>query len=213
MCTETTARGGQVATARSSRALLGARLATGLWTLFILGLLALLVAVWFAGWRVKRVDTGSMSPTLPQNSLAVISPASPLQVHRGDIISFRDPGDRRIVVVHRVVKVIDHEGSARLFKTQGDANVTPDPMLVPASDVEGQLRFHIPRVGKIAWVLRPPLGLIVFAAVPLVPALLRRTLEVRRTSRPDGRVDVSLEASPRKVRAPQGRVVGNTDPG
>src|SRR5690606_13835098 len=37
---------------------------------------------------------------------------------------------------------------------------------------------------------------------------------VWRTSRPGGRVGVlRAEAPPRKVRAPQGRVVGNTDPG
>jgi hypothetical protein len=35
----------------------------------------------------------------------------------------------------------------------------------------------------------------------------------RRASWPDGRVAPGMPGAPRKVRAPQGRVVGNADPG
>lgn len=49
---------------------------------------------------------------------------------------------------------------------QSGRNATPDPRLFSTSDVQGELRWHVPRLGRIAWMLRPPLGLAVLAEVP-----------------------------------------------
>jgi len=164
---------------RHRLARLGARLASVLWVLAVGGALALLVAVWTAGWRLERIETASMEPTVPPGSLAVVTPVNPQELQAGDVVSFRDPGDRSRRILHRIVRVI-HQSSGTFFVTQGDANATPDPRLVPTSDVQGELRWHVPRLGRLAWALRPPLGLAVLAGIP---ALVIGASEFRRRRR------------------------------
>lgn len=154
------------------RRLHSSRVVAVVWTAVVGVLVACLVAAWFAGWTLKRVNTASMSPAVPRDSLALIAPTSPLRTQVGDVIAFRDPTDRTRTVLHRVVTVVEREGSPRFFETQGDANSTPDAILVPARDVEGGLRLHVPRLGAIAWMLRPPGGLLLLTGLPLTLLLV-----------------------------------------
>lgn len=174
------------------RRLVSLRTASAIWTGVIAALVICLLAGWFAGWRAKRVETTSMSPAVPVDSLAVVAPVSPLRIEVGDVIVFSDPAERERRVLHRVVSVVEREGSSRFFETQGDANSTPDAVLVPARDIEGRLRFHVPRLGAVAWALRPPTGLLLLTGLPLTLLLLGE-MRARRRARS------STQEPPRKV--------------
>ena len=126
----------------------------------------LLGAAWLANWKLDMIATGSMAPTAPTNSLAVVSPVSAQDVQRLDVIAFHDPQTAK-EIVHRVVKVVHAPGGQLFFQTQGDANATPDERLVSSTRVIGRMRWDIPKIGGLVGGLRPPLGYVV-----LIPPLL-----------------------------------------
>ncbi|MGH2760558.1 MAG: signal peptidase I [Actinomycetota bacterium] len=147
-----------------------------------------LIWAWLAGWRLEVIATPSMEPTVPRQSIAVVVPIVARHVQEGDVISFRDPSDRRRGRLHRIVEVVDRRESQAAgiyFRTQGDANATADPLLVPDDDLRGRMRWHVPKLGAVAWVLRPPIGLLVLLGAPgvaLVVGELRRRSPARVSS-------------------------------
>ena len=151
------------------------------WTAVVLVAVATLAVSWTAGWQLRSVDTGSMSPAIPAGSLAVVTPAGDVGV--GDVIAFADPTDRSITVVHRVVASIPSK-SGEYLRTQGDANRTPDPLLIPVTAVEGRVASHVPIAGTLARRLRTPAGIALLVSVPLALAGLGAALERRARTCP-----------------------------
>jgi signal peptidase I len=111
-------------------------------------------------------DTGSMEPTLKGGDLVLLSPAPIQSVEVGDIIVFRAPGMRAqepvARVVHRVyakelcasgIKAPSLRGTAEctMLRTQGDANLNPDPQAVRVGEFEGRVVARINQItGDIA---------------------------------------------------------------
>ncbi|MCP3935725.1 MAG: signal peptidase I [Actinomycetia bacterium] len=133
------------------------------WTAFIVALLVVVVVAKAGGWQFDAVRTASMTPTVPRDSLAVITGVDVADVATGDIVTFKT--NSGAVVMHRVVEVIEHNGVLR-FRTQGDFNDDPDPGLTHGDAIEGQMRWAVPRLGAVALSLRAPWGLIWLVAVP-----------------------------------------------
>jgi len=125
------------------------------------------------GWRVDTVLSGSMSPALDVGGAVITQPVAPNTIEVGDIITFHSPIDGRLVT-HRVIAI--QEKSPRYFQTKGDANEDADPYLVPAENMVGQVKFHIPLLGYIANFVKTPLGFILSLGVP---GLILVGLEVR----------------------------------
>jgi signal peptidase len=100
-----------------------------LWTLGGLGLVSVAAAVaahvW--GFSIILFSTGSMTPTIPAGSAALVRlvPATELAV--GDITTVERPG--QLPITHRItsVKPLDGSPSARVITMRGDANATDDP--------------------------------------------------------------------------------------
>ncbi|MEW6473982.1 MAG: signal peptidase I [Actinomycetota bacterium] len=90
-----------------------------------------LVAFGFVGlgphtgrYRTLTVLSGSMRPTMPEGSVAIVIPVPPAEIRPGDVITYNIPvGDRR-VVTHRVVEIVEG-GDHPVVRTQGDANAAP----------------------------------------------------------------------------------------
>lgn len=159
-----------------------------LWLLVVAGTLAALGAAWLGGLRLEAVDTNSMTPAIPRGSLAAVAPMHTWEIEPGDVIAFRLPSNRRVEVLHRVVKNV-RQPSGLFFQTKGDANPSPDPIFVPQDDVVGRLRWHLPHIGVAGRVLRPPVGYVVLVGVPLVFLVLgeisgRRRRPASRAMRP-----------------------------
>ncbi|EYT61125.1 peptidase S26B, signal peptidase [Dietzia sp. UCD-THP] len=86
--------------------------------------------------------TGSMSPTIPTGSLAVVRqiPASEIEV--GEVATVpRDAG--QLPVTHRVVSVTRIDGGSYSIEMQGDANDSPDPRPYVVTEVRKVL-WHAP---------------------------------------------------------------------
>ncbi len=85
------------------------------------GAITMIVAWKVFGLYPVAVQSGSMEPTLPVNSLIWVHEVPAKQVKVGDIITFDAPGKKIGRVTHRVART-STRGSHRYFETKGDAN-------------------------------------------------------------------------------------------
>lgn len=150
------------------------------------------------GWELQVVLSGSMEPTYPVGSLNLVEPVQPSEVEVGIPLAYLAPSDTKIMVTHRVVEVVQQEDGL-YFRTQGDANEDPDPRLVPADNVVGRVRWHIPHLGYVVTRLRDregflllmavPAALLVFGEIGNIASQLRRRKSRSRKRVPD-RLDI-----------------------
>jgi signal peptidase I len=118
-------------------------------TVFVVGLLTVLgvVAIGDAlGYRMVTIRSGSMMPTFSVGEVIVESSVSPLAVHPGEIVTFRDPALGQDLVTHRVVSM-RRTGDEVQFVTRGDANKSSERWSVPVSGQLGRELFVLPGVG------------------------------------------------------------------
>lgn len=120
------------------------------------------------------VRSSSMSPTMPAGSAVFVDGVSPDAVETGDVITYRQRAsvaaredDGTNLVTHRVVEVVERE-DGRYFRTKGDANEDPDPRLVPAEALVGEVDFSIPVLGQLIVYAGSPYGLVALVIVPMV---------------------------------------------
>jgi len=102
------------------------------------------------GYSFMNVLTWSMQSEIPQGSLVILKKVDPDTIRISDDITFMR--DAETPVTHRVIGIMeDFEGTGeRGFETQGVDNPAPDFDIVPAANVVGAVKTHVPRVG--AWL-------------------------------------------------------------
>lgn len=127
-------------------------LQTASWML-LLTVVALLVAIIglprAAGATPYTVLTGSMRPTMPPGSLAVIKPIEAGELKVGDAITYQIRSGEADVVTHRIISIAQTLGGETLFTTQGDANPHPDEKPVKAGQIRGVVWYSIPFAGYL----------------------------------------------------------------
>lgn len=150
--------------------------------LLVVALIAV-VALRSAGWELATVDTGSMTPTLPRGSIAVVAPSDPAVLAAGDVVVFDHPRRDDVRVVHRIVAMDRAPDGTREFRTKGDVNPVTDLWVLQADDIAGMVRMRIPLGPLLARLLAPPWGWVALVLVPLaVGAVLE--LAAARHGRP-----------------------------
>ena len=123
---------------------------------FAIGILYLI------GIRPYVVQTGSMEPAIPVNSICLVKQNfSYDSITIGDVIAFRI--GENTMVTHRVVS-IDKDG----FTTKGDANNTEDAAKVTRENFVGKNIFHIPKAGILFFYFRTRWGKISFILTGLL---------------------------------------------
>jgi signal peptidase len=123
-----------------SVALLGAALVLGVVCLVIPKIL---------GAVPLTILSGSMAPTMPPGSLAVVRPVDATQARIGDVLSYEPLPNDPTLVTHRVIAVTrDSRGEVSLT-FQGDANPAPDDRPVRPEQVQGSVVYSVPYFG---WV-------------------------------------------------------------
>lgn len=141
------------------------RLLSLLWGVALAALLVL------AGWShvgdVVIIQGRSMEPAVPLGSLVQPQPIGPELVQSGDVVTVA--ADNGVLVTHRVQRVVVHP-DGRYFELKGDANSSPDPVLVPASALVGRADFVVPLLGYVLAMMATPLG--VASIVALLGAVL-----------------------------------------
>jgi signal peptidase len=121
------------------------------------------------------VVTGSMEPTVPVGTLALVSRKWTDNLGPGDIIAFPEPSNPERVILHRITESLT-DGSITEFKTKGDNNDAEDIWLVNADSVRGKMVYGLPYIGNLIMFARQPAG---FALLVGVPAALLILLQIR----------------------------------
>ncbi len=133
----------------------------------VVALFVIQAAPWLVGADSSYVVlSSSMEPTLSPGDSVVVDDVDPSTLEAGDVITFVR-SDESTPVTHRIVEVVDGEDGLA-FRTRGDANDDPDPALVPATSVTGEVWFAIPYVGHVVLFANTPTGLAVLVGVPVV---------------------------------------------
>ncbi len=133
----------------------------------------------FSGYRAFVLQSGSMTPTMPVNSLILTKASSHYQ--ENDVITFytnnsdgnRDP----LPTTHRLYKIV--KGNNLGYQTKGDANNTPDPFITPASSVIGKVIFHLPYVGNLSEYIHTRNGLIYVIIIPITILAYQQLINIK----------------------------------
>ena len=149
--------------------------------------IVLVILAFTGGYSLIMFKTGSMSPTIPAGSVALVQeiPASDIAV--GDVVTVDRDG--ALPVTHRVTSIADDtDGAARTFTMRGDANEIEDPLPYTATEVR-IVRGSVPHLAQvIIWFGSPwVLGAITIGASALVSSSLqaRPLLPARMNRAPD----------------------------
>ena len=97
------------------------------------------------GYQMLSVDSGSMEPIFPKDSLIFVKTVDPSELQADDVITFT-VDEKGTLVTHRIVAVLQDE---RSFITRGDANNTNDPSTVPFGNVVGKAELCLPGIGAV----------------------------------------------------------------
>ena len=127
-----------------------------LWLIILASCAILLVAVLvprLAGATPYALLSGSMAPALPAGTLVVTRSADPEDIAVGSVITYQVESGKPTVVTHRVIAQGVNGDQEWLFRTQGDANNTPDQRWVRDVQVRGELWYAIPYLGYPASIL------------------------------------------------------------
>lgn len=109
-----------------------------------------LVVVKVSGCYLFSIETGSMTPSYPVNTVVVVKPYNSFdEIEVGDVITYV-MNEEGSTVTHRVVEIDD---ANETVTTQGDANDTADASPVLYGNVVGKVIIGIPKIGKVVKVI------------------------------------------------------------
>lgn len=137
---------------RSARSVVGDLLLTIAAVGGVLCIIGVLLALVF-NITLIMFKTGSMSPSIPTGSLAVVREIAAADVRVGDITTIDRPG--LLPITHRVIAVRALTGSLREISMQGDANAQPDAQPYVVSHVR-LVVFSVPQLAYFVSKLANP---------------------------------------------------------
>lgn len=104
----------------------------------------LFVVIKLLGWNMFSIDSPSMSPKYPVDTLVVVRKIEPEKIRSGDVITFV-LNEEGTLATHRVIRV---NSTDETFTTKGDANNSEDATPVQWGNTIGKVAFGIPWLGK-----------------------------------------------------------------
>lgn len=146
--------------------------------------IALLAALPAIDARLLVVTSGSMAPAIAAGDAVVVVDTPPEDVAVDDVIAFHGYGSERLTT-HRAISRHDVDGRLH-FRTQGDANATPDANLAPAGGVVGKVVLTLPQAGRPLLALTSPTARMLLLVLPaaVIAALEIRELLAGRSQEP-----------------------------
>lgn len=155
---------------------------------FIALLAVFFVGVRIAGLEMFSVESGSMSPVYPKDTLVFVQKVDPQTIEVGDIVTYVLNADG-VLVTHRVVEIdMEHEQ----FYTKGDANNSRDPNPVLWGNTVGKVVLGIPKLGAPIRYLTAEnnrakvIGVLIFiGVVSLLWDILERIFKKRKPQPPN----------------------------
>lgn len=121
-------------------------------------LAVMLAGVRLVGLQPMTVLSGSMEPEFMTGDLIYVKEVDYRDLQVGDVITFMINEDT--VATHRIIEVIPDENDPSVirYRTQGDANDSPDGSLVHYKNVVGSPVGHVPKMGYFANYIQNPPG-------------------------------------------------------
>ncbi|MDN3442882.1 signal peptidase I [Microbacterium sp. APC 3901] len=156
---------------RSARRGLGSALADALlWVAALAGLacMVLVIVALTANITLIMFRTGSMAPTIPAGSVAVVQSVAASQVQVGDVVTVDREGD--LPVTHRVTSIAPGASEdERIITMRGDANAADDPHPYTVQTVRVVL-LSVPGIATVVVAMGNPsvLGGLTVVATALV---------------------------------------------
>ncbi|MFE4544790.1 signal peptidase I [Arthrobacter sp. NPDC056727] len=147
----------------------GGRLGNALLNIAALGgtvCIILVILAFFFQITLIMFKTGSMGPTIPAGSLAVVKEIPALEVHVGDIVTIDRPS--ALPVTHRVTSVTPAAGGAAKITMRGDANPTDDPLPYEVQTV----RIVLWSVPELAYTVNAANNPLVLGSLTVVMAVV-----------------------------------------
>ena len=117
--------------------------------------IALVVLAAFFDITLIMFKTGSMGPTIPAGSLAIVREIPAADITVGDVVTVERPG--ALPVTHRVTSIVGAEDGARTITMRGDANPVEDPA-----------PYTVTSVRLVLWSVPGLASAVVAASNPLV---------------------------------------------
>jgi signal peptidase I len=130
----------------------------------VLAIATITVAAQVLGGRSLILAGGSMEPTMPKGSYVLILPVAAGDYAVGDVVTVASAG--ATPYTHRITRLVSLP-SGMYVETKGDANATPEPIVVPVSALAGRVAGSVPVLGYVASILASPIGLVGFLLVCL----------------------------------------------
>lgn len=128
--------------------------------------IVLVILAFFFQITLIMFKTGSMSPTIPAGSLAVVKKIPASEARVGDVVTI----DRAsaLPVTHRVTSISPAEGGAAKITMRGDANPTDDPLPYEVQTV----RIVLWSVPELAYTVNAANNPLVLGGLTLVMAVV-----------------------------------------
>lgn len=114
-------------------------------TAFIAIIAVALVVINLMGWHVFSIDSSSMTPAYPVNTLVIVQNVDASDIEVGEVITYV-LNDEGTLVTHRVVS---KDTANETFITKGDANNVEDASPVSWNNVVGKVVLGFPIAGGI----------------------------------------------------------------
>lgn len=137
--------------------------------LAVLGVVCIVATIAAFALNISLImfKTGSMSPTIPTGSLAVVKQIPASEIRVGDVTTV-SRGEGRLPVTHRVTSVTPVGGDTYSIEMQGDANDSPDPQPYEVTAVKRVL-WHVSGLAYVVSTVSQP---IYMAGITAAAALL-----------------------------------------
>ncbi len=129
----------------------------------------LMLGIRLFGINTYPVLSGSMEPAYKVGSVVYVADADKNELSKGDAITFKMSGGT--IVTHRIIEIVNN-GDEVLYRTQGDANDTPDGTLVSYDDIIGKVAFNIPYLGYVSVNIKKAPGIYILIAYVAVTIFL-----------------------------------------
>lgn len=113
------------------------------------------------GYKAFYIESGSMSPSIPQGSMVLEKKVDFEDISEGDVLTFKNDTETEYFT-HRVIAI---DKANKMFTTKGDANDEADPKETSNYFVEGRVDFSIPLIGYLMSFLKSTTGKIVVSCI------------------------------------------------
>lgn len=147
------------------------------------------------------VLSGSMSGTqeghIEVGDLVFIGSTDPEKLEVGDVVAYMNGST---AVTHRVTAIEESGDGSRIFTTKGDANNAEDTSKVTEQQLIGVYWGRIPKLGDFALFMQEPIGMLLFAGVPLMAFIIYDIVRRQRESNRQSQRNEELEAELMRLR-------------